>query len=554
MTTKLPAYEVLARAFVAEGVDTLFTLMGDANMHWANAMAKHNGVRMIHTRHEHCACTAAISYAWATGKPGVASVTCGPGFTQTMTALATAARGHVPIVVMAGEPSLAARFHNQRIDQPPFAAAAGVRYIQAHNLGRMLESVRDAFRYAQLENAPVVLGLPDDLQRQLIEQAPDYQPSSAMLPSSEGVRPSARLVAEATKRIRAAKRPIIIAGRGAVAADVAPLLEQLAAQCGALLSTTLPAKGMFDGHEFGIGIAGGFSSELAFELFNDCDLVIAVGASLTQYTSHGGKLYPKAFVVQIDRKPLGQQYGSPAADLSLACDARAGLEDLLAELRKTGTPGTGLRSLALARRIATAKHDPREYPIEPGTFDPRDVIAELDRVIPKDWDVLSGAGHAAFYTALMRGRSPRNFFTLREFGAIGNGLSFGLGVAAVRPEGKVLLLEGDGGLMMHVQEFETIKRHNLKLVIGIMNDGGFGAEIHKFRGDGLDPSEVIFGRPDFAAIARGFGLRSANITSLDQFGPLLRGYQAAGEAEVWNIPISDRVRSLFSIRQQQSRH
>ena len=62
---KLPAYEALAQAFVAEGVDTLYTLMGDANMHWANAMAKRNGVQVIHMRHEHCACTAAISYAWA---------------------------------------------------------------------------------------------------------------------------------------------------------------------------------------------------------------------------------------------------------------------------------------------------------------------------------------------------------------------------------------------------------------------------------------------------------------------------------------------------------
>ena len=71
--------DILAQAIAAEGVDTVFTLMGDANMHWSNAMAKHNGVRLMHVRHEHCACTAAISYAWATGKPGVASVTCGPG-------------------------------------------------------------------------------------------------------------------------------------------------------------------------------------------------------------------------------------------------------------------------------------------------------------------------------------------------------------------------------------------------------------------------------------------------------------------------------------------
>ena len=126
------------------------------------------------------------------------------------------------------------------------------------------------------------------------------------------------------QRLRAAKRPIIIAGRGAVVADVGALIEQVAAQCGALLATTLPAKGMFDGNEFGIGIAGGFASELAYELFNGCDLVVAIGASLSQHTVHGGKLFPNAFVVQIDLNPLGLQYGAPTSDLSLLCDARSG--------------------------------------------------------------------------------------------------------------------------------------------------------------------------------------------------------------------------------------
>src|SRR5207237_9474054 len=121
---KVKAYEAMAQAFVAEGVDTLFTLMGDANMHWANSMAQRNGVRVIHTRHEHCACTAAISYAWATGRPGIASVTCGPGFTQTMTALATGARVHVPIVIVAGEANPGSRPNYQPIQQAPLRNGA----------------------------------------------------------------------------------------------------------------------------------------------------------------------------------------------------------------------------------------------------------------------------------------------------------------------------------------------------------------------------------------------------------------------------------------------
>jgi thiamine pyrophosphate-dependent acetolactate synthase large subunit-like protein len=87
--SNLPMYEMLAKAFAGEGVDTVFNLMGDGNMHWATAMSKIGGVQMIHARHEHCACAMAMGYHSATGNTGVASVTCGPGVTQISTALAT---------------------------------------------------------------------------------------------------------------------------------------------------------------------------------------------------------------------------------------------------------------------------------------------------------------------------------------------------------------------------------------------------------------------------------------------------------------------------------
>ena len=105
---KLKVSDMLARAFAAEGVDHLFTLMGDANMYWSTAMAELPGMKVVHARHEHCAVAMADGYARATGKVGVASTTCGPGFTQIMTALTIAARGNVPIVVFAGDSPLAA--------------------------------------------------------------------------------------------------------------------------------------------------------------------------------------------------------------------------------------------------------------------------------------------------------------------------------------------------------------------------------------------------------------------------------------------------------------
>src|SRR5713226_8346973 len=114
--SNLPIYEMLARAFAREGVDTVFSMMGDGNMHWATAMSKIDGMRVFHARHEHCACGMAMGYYSATGNVGVASVTCGPGVTQITTALSTATRAHVPMVVFAGESPINAKWYNQAID------------------------------------------------------------------------------------------------------------------------------------------------------------------------------------------------------------------------------------------------------------------------------------------------------------------------------------------------------------------------------------------------------------------------------------------------------
>jgi thiamine pyrophosphate-dependent acetolactate synthase large subunit-like protein len=119
---KLPVYEVLASVFVAEDVSTCFALLGDANMNWASAMAAKN-CNFVYVRHEHCAVAAAMAYSRTTGKVGVATVTCGPGLTQIMTALPAAVRAHIPLLIFAGEAPVKSNWYNQGIDQKPFVDA-----------------------------------------------------------------------------------------------------------------------------------------------------------------------------------------------------------------------------------------------------------------------------------------------------------------------------------------------------------------------------------------------------------------------------------------------
>ena len=134
--TKLHVYDVLAKSFIQEGVTTCFTLMGDANMNWASKLAQ-QGCRMVYVRHEHCAAAAAMAYARKTGDVGVATVTCGPGVTQLITALPAAVRAHLPMVVFAGESPIKMGWYNQMINQGPIIEATGAAYYPLHLPERM---------------------------------------------------------------------------------------------------------------------------------------------------------------------------------------------------------------------------------------------------------------------------------------------------------------------------------------------------------------------------------------------------------------------------------
>jgi thiamine pyrophosphate-dependent acetolactate synthase large subunit-like protein len=511
-----------------------------------------DGMASYWVRHEHCACAMAMGYHNATGKVGVASVTCGPGFTQIATALTTASRARIPLVVFAGEAPINARWYNQAFDQPPLAAATGAHYVSAHSVSRMYQYVREAFYVARHERRPVVLGAPYDLQKQALPSLGDYQPSGAVLPHTEPLPAHPRQIYELADKLARARCPIILAGRGVLRADAVAEVEALAELSGALLATTLLARGMFDHNPFAIGISGGFARDIAREVSAKADLVIAVGTSLNYYTVDGGAMFPKAEVAQIDTEPLGLRNGLKAADLYLRADAKLAVAQLVAELRGRGGGNAQIRSPELARRIREEPADAAEFAIEPGLLDPRQAIAELDRVIPKDYESVSGSGHQSYFHSVMRDRKPESYHAIREFGAIGSGLSYAIGVAAARRNGRVALFEGDGSLLMHIQELEMVKRHGLKLLICVLNDGAYGAEIHKLRHDGLDDSGAIFGRTDLAAIAKGFGLRGQNVTDASQFASLLNAYEAQDTAEIWNIHVSDQVVSP-NIRRQSSR-
>ena len=268
--------------------------------------------------------------------------------------------------------------------------------------------------------------------------------------------------------------------------------------------------------------------------------MIAVGCSLAKHNSDGGKLWPKADVLQIDLDPAVISQGRIAAQSHLRGDARLSVEALVTAL---GQRDLEWRSNDLARTIASTPADAAPYPDENGVHDPRDAVVALDACIPAEWELVNSSGHCSYFFAQMPKRPQAQFLTIREFGAIGNGISFAMGVAQARPDVPIVLFDGDGSLLMHIQELETIQRHKMNILIVVFNDGAYGSEIYKLRSEGLSDRGAVFGRTDLAAVARGFGLDGQTITNLNDLPALIDQFTQTGGAAVWDIPISDQIAS-----------
>lgn len=544
MSKNICTYEVLADTFINESVDHCFALLGDANMNWAAAMAD-RGCQFTYVRDEHCAVAAAMAWSRSNGRVGVASVTCGPGVTQILTALPAAVRASIPLIVFVGETPVSKKWHNQQIEHRPFIEACGARYLSLHDTSLMPSAIRDAFVEAKSDRLPIVIGVPFDLQESLwTHDITPLDASADVMPTVTPLAPHVDDVVRAAKLIAQSVRPVVMAGLGVVESGAIESCKRLADQLGALLATTLPARGAFYDHAFSIGIAGGFSSETARRCLQEADLVVAIGCSLAQHNSDNGKLFEAAKVLHIDISPRTFSQGRAAAEHHFRSDARLGVDALCEQLNSHKTmsaTSAAWRTQALADEIQNSPADNFDYPIEEDLHDPRAVVAQLNRVLPKDWYLVNSSGHCSYFFAQMPGRSVENFLTIREYGAIGNGIAFAIGAAVANPDKTIVLFDGDGSLLMHVQELETIRRHKLNILICLLNDGAYGSEIHKLRAEGLNEQGAVFGRPDFAAIANGFGIRGSVVQDLNELKSELEHFDKEGGAMIWDFHVSDKV-------------
>ncbi|MDT3396928.1 thiamine pyrophosphate-binding protein [Streptomyces sp. B1866] len=519
----MKVFHALADALAGHGVDTVFGLMGNANLLYLPAFAEAGG-RFVAVVHEAGAVAMADGYARMSGRTGVASVTHGPAFTNALTPLVEAARSRSRVLLVTGDPPpVPTHFH--QFDIATVAAAAGVGYERVHGPASLVADLNRAMQRIAAERRPVVLNVPIALmQAEAGEQAPVTRPVAP----GPTAAPEAEALDGALGLIGSAKRPLVLAGYGAAAAGARDALVELADRTGAALATTLLGKEMFAGHPRDIGLFGSLAHSVAGAVIAESDCVIAFGAGLNMWTALNGDLFRGKRVVHVDTDPA--RFGSyTPVDEPVAGDARRTAEAMNALLEQAGvTAANGPWAERVAK--ALAGHSPREDFADrggPGTVDIRSAMIRLDRVLPAERTVVSDIGRFDVGVwPYLRVADPLHFALMGGFGSIGLGLAGAIGAAAAGAGRPVVATVGDGGFMMHLSEFTTAVRHRLPVVVVVLNDGAYGAEHYKLRDHGYDPAYSAYAWPDLAALATAMGARALTVREpgdLDAVGDLLPG-------------------------------
>ncbi len=524
--------EVIARDLAALGAKRCFGLLGTANFRISLALAE-AGVELVSARHEGNAAAMADAYAKATGELTLLSLHSGPGLTNAITGIGEAAKSRTPLVVLAGDVPTGAVKSNFYFDQAEMARSVGAVPERLHTAATAREDTLRAVRRALRERQTVVLSLPGDVQDAKLGS--NLEPL-ALPPDGGRLQPDPRAVQSLIDEISRAKRPIILAGRGAVISGAEDALVALGDRTGALLATTVCGHGLFAGNPWSLGISGGFSSPVADEMISESDLVLAFGAGLTQWTTKHGKLVAKARVAQIDVELAKLGYQMPV-QLAVHADARATAETLLAELERGSVPARGQRSDSVRKKIVSGDnhHSPYDDVSTAEFIDPRTLSKAVDEILPADRVVASDSGHfCGWVPRYLRVPNARSSCLSHSFQSIGLGLGSAIGLAIANPGKLAVLGAGDGGFLMSLADLETAIRMKLRMCILLYNDSSYAAEVHLYRRRGYPIDIVQFPDTDFAAMARGFGAQGITVRTLADLEPL-RNWVAEGSPGVMVI-------------------
>ncbi|HUC57822.1 MAG TPA: acetolactate synthase large subunit [Streptosporangiaceae bacterium] len=512
VTVEVTGAQALVKSLESQGVDVIFGLPGGAILP-AYDPIRSSSLRHVLVRHEQGAGHAAEGYAWATGRTGVCIATSGPGATNLVTALADAYMDSVPMVAITGQVPTA------MIGTDAFQESdiTGITTpITKHNElvtdpARIPAAIAEAFHIASTGRpGPVVVDLPKDI---LQAQTTWHWPPVMDLPGYKiPGPPDQSLIARAARLIREAKRPLLYAGGGVIKSDSSAALRELAALTQVPVVTTLMARGAFpDSDPLCLGMPGMHGTYAAVTAFQECDLIIALGARFDDRVT--GKLAafaPKAKVIHADIDPaeIGK---NRRPDVAIVGDLRTVMADFVtamrAEIDANGAPDT-------KEWLALTDGWRRSYPLRynqdaDGPLKPQHVVERLSAMTGGDAIVVAGVGqhqmHASQHYSFTK---PRSWINSGGAGTMGFAVPAAMGAQIGRPGELVVAIDGDGCFQMTAQELATCAIEGLPVKVLIFNNGFLGM-VRQWQELFYDErySEVHLGTaiPDYVKLAEAYG-------------------------------------------------
>ena len=536
--------DIVVQTLVNHGVDTIFAYPGGASMPLHQALTRfRDQVRVILPRHEQGGGFAAQGYARSTGRIGVCMATSGPGATNLVTPLADAKLDSVPILAITGQVGSPVIGTDAFQETPIVEVCRSVtkHHYLVTNVNDIARVVREAFYVATTgRQGPVLVDLPKNIQ--LMQTVPDYGDPMQLPGYRVGYeRAKPQEIEKIADWIRASKRPVIYAGGGIISSDASEELCELVRKTGIPVTTTMMGLGGFPGdHPLALDMLGMHGSIYANYAVDNADLLLAFGVRFDdRVTGKVSEFAHRAKIVHVDID-ASEINKIKKADLAICSDIKYALAELNKIVQAPGDLDEWHRKIAAWKR-----DEPFGYNLDyPGIL-PQHAIHELYN-LTKDRDayITTGVGQHQMWSAqYYKFSKPRRWLSSCGLGTMGFGLPAAMGALAAHPDKLVIDIDGDGSLLMNIQEMATCFCEKLPVKVLLLNNMHLGMVVqwedrfhaanraHTYLGpidhpearglgNGITPQERYY--PDFIAVARGFGWDGRSISAKNELVPAIQ--------------------------------
>jgi len=506
--------QILIEALERNGVKQIFGYPGGTIMPVYDALVG-SGLKHYLCRHEQGAALAADAFGRVTRRAGVCIATSGPGATNLVTGIANAFMDSVPMVIITGQvPSpLQGTDAFQEVDIFGITLPIVKHSYIVRSVSDIPHIVNEAFQLAENGRpGPVLIDLPKDISAGMGDVV--YTPPQAWPASCP---PDAEAMQTAAEMLSRARRPLVIAGGGIAISDSVEVFRKFIDRTGLPVTSTLKGLGVIPpDHPGYVGMLGMHGNGAANHAVQNCDLLMVVGARFDdRATGQLAQFAPSARIIHLDID-AAEISKLRKADVAIVSELAPALEGIRPE--QTANESWRAQCAGWTKEFAWRYDAPGK-----GIYAPK-LLRDLSRARPGDLTITCDVGqHQMWVAQHCQFNDPLQHITSGGLGTMGYGLPAAIGAKVAKPEATVVCVSGDGSIMMNIQELATLKRYGIDVKILLLDNSALGLvrqwqEIF-FEGN---YSEVhLSDNPDFAAVARAFGIQARSIKEPEEVGDAL---------------------------------